>query len=737
MDTQSVAGTKFRLGIHESLHAYVKGRMFLSPSELTGMFEACPLRTGRAYLIFTKSGGDLPYDEINPRQSFVWCADTRTIERFDNLNSLYKSLGIEPDHEGAPRSTRKLRSAVMAGASDLEFTGYSEYPAPVYVLVSKSANDREALDAFFLILMPYLESYRKTTLHCLNDTYRTRDDELQGFVEQMSPSVVQTAISLLEFFASHPRFGINGFALLKYTHEHKWISLYSKGPGKETALRALQHFGDHEGALKNHEDFDVLRSLKMLGISANDVRLVLIPFVRVHPEPFKQIPTPDRFEIDPSRRVGQAKLAVGDLVVAMSYKESPPQAAIHSIVYYRNYYFDVYLPTLLTRAHREIVDRTRGIRDQLGHQDRRETESNPWKPFHSLCAAVLPTICGAFNLSVLVSIYEVGKHALLPQFHWSQPGEEAHLYSQEIAAVSLKKGARGPAASVFSAPQDSTTETHVQTTDGGSQFLVRLMYRSVAIGMVTFSSPEVRGFTTQIEKRLKDYVYSLEDFLREFIAAHDSTWLSITAAAYNNLHELRHDCEFWTHEGYKHAVVTAIEAFDQVFEGESASLGDLQQYFDRTLAEKLDLFPLSVRDRMRKAARKRFVFVLCDTEETANLQVSRTKFELTKQIFKNMFSDFDIGGEEEWPETFSITVQKKPSQSLRFRQVQNRMFPVSHFHELGFQPFKDGQRLHHGLFLSSAVARFLGGFAWISNAQESSSGTRSVIELVIPLGDHG
>jgi hypothetical protein len=744
-----------RLQIYESLRTYVKGRLFISPNELHGLFDSCPLEVGSAYFVFTKSGGDTPYDEINPRQSFRWSADKKYIERFENLDSLYKSLGISAEARGPMRSTKNFRAAIEKAEIGYCFIDRSHIPSPVSVLISQKASNHRRLEIFFEILMPYLESYRKGTLHCLNDTYRTRDDELESFASSMSPSAAETAKRLLDSFSKHPRFGINGFSLLKYTNEHKWIALYSRGSDlAAAALNALGTADDSSDSSRNPEDFDVIRSRKMLGLVVGDTRIVLIPFVRIHPPlGFRPVPTINGFEIEPTYDTGQSRLTVGDLVVGLAYDGSPPQAVIHSLVYYRNYYFDVYFPALLARANEEIFNRIREIRDQIGKQTREDTASNPWEPFIDLCASVLPTVCSADNLSVVVSIYDVATHALIPAYHWSPIMSDPRGDLQGIGASSLRKGARGLAASVFfdgdkpfllvdDVSKERRRSKHATDTDephgeAGSQFLRRLHHRSAAIGMVTFTSPEVRGFNSQLQKRMNHFVHGLEDFLREFLATHDAKWLSITAGAYHNLHELREECFHWSNEDHRQAVLNAIKAFDQAFEGSAGTLRELQDYFNEQLRRRILVCPASVRVQVEASARLRFRFHLADSDEIAQTVVSRTTIELVKRAFKNLVHDFPLTGSFDVPEIFMISIQKKPLLSIRLRQEQNRPFPKHYFSQLGYQPIHEGDRLHHGIFLCSAIARYLGGFAWISNSEDTPYGIRSVIDLIIPVGEAG
>jgi hypothetical protein len=261
-------------------------------------------------------------------------------------------------------------------------------------------------------------------------------------------------------------------------------------------------------------------------------------------------------------------------------------------------------------------------------------------------------------------------------------------------------------------------------------------YRTIPIGVITFHSAEPHAFDFQLQQLLASFVRSLEDYLREFLAAHDARWLSITAGAYHNLHELRQISSCWADVENKEAVKKTISAFDQTFDGDPGSLFELQDYFDSHVENQIQQFPAPFRPKLRKAAALRCRFSVLGHPEFEMLPIPRTTIELIKRVFTNLLTDFALLGRPGSIETFSISTQVKPCFAIRLRQEQNRCFPEKWFSQLGFQPMHDNsstKRLHHGLFLCSAIARYLGGFSWIGNMNDRELGPRSVVELIIPL----
>lgn len=769
MNLDSQCDANFLFKMHEGLQNYILPRLFFSATELSGLFENCPKNAGDVIVVFTKSGaGDTQGSEINPRQSFCWRSDEKAIYPFHTVASMYETLGVTTNLDDPIRQTRCLLEVVATSDIAFELLNDSRPSTSIYIFVQRSSFQRVDVRVFFDLLLPYLELYRKSTLHAINDAYKTRDDELLTFSKEMNPSAWKTAQSLLKLIAKHRRFRLKKFALLKYSHEHCWIDLHSSD--SEAAITAMEavgaHFGESNTRRVDGEDIDVIKSKKMLGIVKGKNRVAIIPFVRVHPQmTFRETDQTGQPEVETTQEPARKKMTP-DLVIVLMYDSSPPQGVIHSLLYFRNYYFDVYFPALLAHTKAGISNKTRDILEHVNRAPREQTSSNPWQPFAEVCATSLSVLCNAYNLGVTVSIYNLCEHALAPVFQWDPSKCVAEFAVHESEWKSLRKGKRGLAAGLFNdvgKNKDGQGRNALYVSDVskgqkgkampigngdegwpsvGSRFLLRLRYRSTSIGVVTFFSSEVHAFDFQLQELLASFVHSLEDYLRAFFIAHDSLWLSITAGAYHNLHELRQISETWKDQDNRAAVDKTVAAFDQVCEGQDGSVSELQAYFDMQLRKQADEFVGPFREDFVKSAALRCTFNLIGHPDVIHIKVPRTTIELVKRVFKNLLNNFcvsgDPGAEPHEIETFSISTQTKPFISIRFRQEQNTQFPDNWLGELGFRPTYDDDetaegRLHHGLFLCSAIARYLGGFSWIGNMNDPKLGIRSVVDITIPL----
>jgi hypothetical protein len=73
----------------------------------------------------------------------------------------------------------------------------------VFIFLATARPDNE-LRAFFAVLEPLLEMYRASTIHTLNDLYRTREDDLADIVKKMTALTEGTLRALLDYITTHP-----------------------------------------------------------------------------------------------------------------------------------------------------------------------------------------------------------------------------------------------------------------------------------------------------------------------------------------------------------------------------------------------------------------------------------------------------------------------------------------------------------------------------------------------------
>ena len=171
-------------------------------------------------------------------------------------------------------------------------------------------------------------------------------------------------------------------------------------------------------------------------------------------------------------------------------------------------------------------------------------------------------------------------------------------------------------------------------------------------------------------------------------------------------------------------------------------LADLQSYLKNELQAQIDRVPAFVRREVEAAAMVRCRFDIEDIPDFDKYTISGTRLVLLKRIFRNLMDNFSLSmGTDEpdciGPDNFQVTATERPCPSIHFRQIQRRPFNDRHRQILGFRPLTNGEkdRLHHGLFVSSAMARFLGGYAWIGNRKAENYGVLSIVEIIVPLKD--
>jgi hypothetical protein len=544
---------------------------------------------------------------------------------------------------------------------------------------------------------------------------------------------------MLKHFADHPRFGVQAYALLERGTDTKWSAISA------TDKRTSQ-IAEH---LIAGGDLEVLASRKVLGIAKEHVSAIFIPFTRVTPY--------IRFEIDDRTEEYSAQVShetpslhPGDLVLALLFEGSKVRAGvINSIVHYRQYYYETFYPALLTELRRILFEKTSAIESTIRNAPREERYCDPWIPFKEVCDAILPILGNALGVCISVRLFDVSTRSLKRVSNWDLPGT---LRVQEIERsdlISLRRGERGINATTFNdvaksfiyiddvnkLRQKAGYIEHRSTTI--SQYCHKLYFRSVPIGTINFESPRIDGIPAHVRRQLTPFIEGLENYLREFLLAQDSDWLSLTAAAYHNLHELRQTAEA-VKTVRSEVVLQAISGFDQASDPQSVSLVNFQDFLNAEIRRKLEKVPAFAKRSIEQGARTRCHFDVISVAELQTQLLSGSRVELLKRIFRNLLANFPMSGAEEGYDTFSVVAVERPIPSVRFRQVQSKPFDDGLLGSIGFRPLTQGpgDRLHHGLFLCSAIARFLGGYSWIGNRHYPELGVRSVVEIIVPLKEH-
>lgn len=700
--------------------------------------ETLPTGSGDLVFLFTKSGGThSTARDINPRQSFQWVGETRTIRPFKTVAEIYECLDIAA--AGYSRNSEIIQNSVKRLNGIYEALQLHSSLSPVTVYASRCNAQNLPIRRKLLSILPFLELYRGSTLHSLNDTQQARYEDLIHFVPQMSASPKITACRMLKHFADHPRFGVHAYALLERGTDTKWSAI----------LATDKPTGQIAEDLITAGDLEVLASRKVLGIAHEQLSTIFIPFTRVIPY--------IRFDHDEHTEEYAAQVSheapslhPGDLVLALVFAGSNARAGvINSILYYRQYYYETFYPALLADLRRILFEKTSAIESMIRNAPREERSSDPWTPFKEVCDTILPTLGKALGVCISVRLFDISTGTLKRVSNWDLPGT---IRVQEIARtdlISLRKGERGINATTFNDVARSFIYVddinklkskagyieHRSTTI--SQYCHKIFFRSIPIGTINFESPRVDGIPVHVQRQLSPFIEGLQNYLREFLLAQDSDWLSLTAAAYHNLHELRQTAEA-VNTVRSEAVLQAISGFDQASDPQSVPLANFQDFLNAEIPAKLEKVPAFAKRSIEQSARMRCHFDVVSITGLRIHLLSGSRFELLKRIFRNLIANFPISATEESYDTFSVVAVEKPMPSVHFRQVQSKPFDEKFLRGIGFRPLTQGpgDRLHHGLFLCSAIARFLGGYSWIGNRHYPDLGVRSIVQIVVPLKEH-
>ena len=184
-------------------------------------------------------------------------------------------------------------------------------------------------------------------------------------------------------------------------------------------------------------------------------------------------------------------------------------------------------------------------------------------PLKEICDTIFPSLGAALGLSVTLRVYDIGQSALRRISYWDLPETFRTRPIDETEYISLRKGERGINASTFSDIKkrysyiDDLNKLKYSRMSGAylehrmptaSEYCHKFYFRSVPVGTINFKSPKVDGIGPSVQKQLAPFIEGLEGYLRAFLLAQDADWLSLTASAYDNLHELRQKAEttnFW------------------------------------------------------------------------------------------------------------------------------------------------------------------------------------------------
>ena len=726
----------------------LQSRLYFSPLELQDLLHAHLRGLGDLVCLFIRSGAADARDRgINPRQSFVWRDASETVEPFNKVVDVYRALGLEPPQTGNARDIRLIRTLVARAGGAFRSLSMAGMPETIALFSRHATASAAALRASSSPLLAYLEQYRAQSLHSLNDTYMTRHAELLRFVPQMSASTAVTAQRMLAHFASHRRFGGHAYALLERTasdssaHEAGWHVV--KSTDEQAGVTAER--------LLAQADVEFIASRKVLGVLRDGEHTLFIPFTRVDRSFSFRLVDEREYEAVTTQHVPSA-VHVGDLVLCLLHRGVPRHGVVHSILYFRQYYFETYKPALLEHLRDVLNKRTASIQDELHNTPREDRPSDPWAALKATCGEVFPTLGTLLGVSLTIRIYDVGREALKRVHTWDLPQDKRLASLEETEYLSVRKGERGINAATYLDKEPSIYVediSRIATPKHGrlhapycrhraatqSEYCHKLMFRNVPVGTINFESPRINGIPRRIQTFLAPFIKGFENYVREFINVQDAAWLALTAATYDNLHELRQSAETKDFVPSPE-VLAAISAFDKAGESAPGQLTELQAFFTRQLENNILAVPVFARASFAEAAAHRCKFSVLGFEELNHRAISRMRIELIKVIFRNMLGDFNIYSEDDDKEIFTIHTVEKPVRAVQFRQVRVMPFDETWEGALGFRPIttsRPNDRLHHGIFLCSAIARYLGGYAWLGNETVEELGTRSVMRILVPL----
>lgn len=733
---------------------FLRHRLIASATELTPIFQALPAGCGDLLVLITNAAPAGPAQgRINPRQSFLWDSKAQHIRSFEQFEELAAVMLERSSDLNLSRNIDSIEAEIAEGNCRFERFADTRGERTVHIYVEPTRCPQEAR-VFLGVLATYLELFRTSTTHSHNDMYSTRADELSSFVSLMKPSVAETAKELVLWIGDQPRFGSPEWCVFEYLHDWK-LHAVSSDEMRQSAAEVVSNANTKR--LLGEGKFTVAKVM----ISKNDARqaevrwALVAPFARLYDElSFDGPEAPIPYRTRPAKAPRSRVLLGGDCAVVLFHRTPPHPNVLHTIVRYRQYYFEVYLPGVIHHVKQVIYQRARQLHAD-STRNWRDPKNGLWQSFKDLCDDVFPRVFEALDVSGGVSILRIECNELYTLVTRDVTNTPRSSGDEQSRWLSLAKGKRGMVATTFLDPEfldmvcddipeavrNAARTRHAfpyteQRSETRSEYCIKLLYKDTPIGVVNFESIRVGAFTGTVINLIKSFVQSLEHYIHEHLAAADSHWLSITAASYHNLHELRQLASAWSQEPYKSSVMTAIAAFDRAEDDGSAALTELGDFLKRTLDTRLAHVPATSRAAMQIEADRRCKFRINPPGELPSPQLPRVRVELMKRVAKNLLSNFDLGGPQMPFSSFKVLLSTVPSARLHFRQEHFEPFKTEWLEDVGFAPLvgqSDGERMHHGLFLCGAIARSLGGFLFAGNAQDPDIGHRSRLEIVVPL----
>lgn len=727
-----------------NLAPYLRTRLYGSAKALEPMFRSFLSGSTDVVVLFTKGtvGSKSPV-EVNPRQSFRWNGVTSSIESFEDFAHVAETLKIDV-LESNPKTVETIYREVDKAAGPYVPLIALSLDRTVHLFIS--AGTLSAEDEVFLeVLQPYLEMFRTSTIHALNDLYRTRDDDLVAIVGDMTPSTAGMIQALLQHVGKHARFGRPDPSAWEFDGNTWNLRMRVESESTAEIFRVLS-----EDANKK-----LLGLGQALAVDLRTSHALVVPFMHLRDE---LMFNSDGMQGNKAllKPIAKARsIHSGDWAIVLAFNEPPHANIVHALIHYRQVYFDTYRPQLLRHIHHTIYERATQIQTQYLIGNWKGGAPDLWTALRKLCDEVLPTIFQALEVSGGVSVYNAADYVLDTIFSWDEPGAK-RLPNANRTRLSLQRGHRGIAATTFldtdsdhfyckdvsrTQPRGAPKPVYLKVRESTrSEYCIKLKFKNTPIGIINFESPHLNGFSDATQREISVVVRALEHYIREFLDAQDSHWLAITASAYHNLHELRQQAEHgkWGTKADQDRLLAAIAAFDDAIDEGFGDLAELEDHFHECLDSQLKhAFP-SQRTQLQTEAEARTKFSLNRRNRHSPVEVHRLRLELLKRITTNLMSNFDIAGKSDRFDSFKVSYAARPYQCIRFAQEQQGGFPSEWVTNVGFAPLRggtDADHTHHGLFLCGAIARSLGGFLWAGNRQVEGIGVQSVVEVVVPLDE--
>lgn len=758
---------------YEAIAPFLRHRLFASAAELEPIFHALPAECDDLLFLITSAA---PAGEhsglINPRQSFMWNARQRRITTFTGIDQLAQCILRVPAPSVLTRKVQSIDDAIAQG--NCKFTRLDDGPQKGTVYVFSESPCGDELRAFLSVLRTYFELFRTSTTHSHNDIYSTREDELASAVELMAPSLVETTRSLLTWICEQSRFGHPRWCVLEYVNDWK---PYATDDPATAALAEKVVRKVNNGKLIGMGKFTVAKvhNWPGRGKDRSPKWVLAAPFSRLHDElSFDGPPIESMLSLyaasadagagqgkkastpraQPSKTSRSRQLQGGDCAAVLIYEFPPHPNVLHTIVRYRQYYFEVYRPGVINQVSQIIYARAREVHS--ASRDWTQGDSSLWQRIRQLCDTVLPILFEALDVSGGVSIYQVERDELYTISTWDARHGRRTARPEEVRWLSLKRGQRGMVATAFLDPDraaavcNNLKEARNKATGAklpmpyieqrpqtNSEYCIKLLYKQTPIGMVNVESIRNGAFTEPVKELIKSFVAALQHYIHEELAAADSHWLAITATSYHNLHELRQVANLWSDPAKKRTVLEAIATFDKVEKEGTGTVGEIEDFLHTALDQRLADIPFISREALRSEALRNCKFRFDAGFKERVGPVPRVRIELLKRIGKNLLSNFDFGGHGPQFRSFKVFMtDHNGHERLHFRQEHAEPFRSQWLDRVGFAPLPgetESERMHHGLFLCGAIARSLGGFLFAGNAQDKQIGPRSRLEIVVPI----